>query len=385
MIPGDLAARLKLLTQSFVQPLTAVHEVPADLPPFSEGQRFTARIESPLPDGSYRAVVAGRTMTLSLPQAASAGDTLDLVVIGRNARSIVAARAEPGLPAAPAEATLSQAGRLIGAALATSGEAAPAAAQAKAPLLPQPGIDPGTLAPTLAKALAESGVFYEAHQARWVSGRLPIAALLREPQNMQNASAPAPPAAGAPSAPPQAVIHGHTAAPAPAPAPSATSAAAMTPAQATPDEGGARAHAGADSRYLAMATQSDAQAGARLPEDLVPLVRQQLDALAHQPVLWRGELWPGQALEWEIEEQAHRAPGEDGQATAWTTSLRVTLPNIGRVAARIALAGDHASIRLEAAEAAGASALAAAGGELTGALSAAGMTLDALQVQHDAG
>ena len=38
------------------------------------------------------------------------------------------------------------------------------------------------LAPVLKQALTQSGVFYEAHQARWVAGQLPTEALRQEPQ-----------------------------------------------------------------------------------------------------------------------------------------------------------------------------------------------------------
>jgi hypothetical protein len=38
------------------------------------------------------------------------------------------------------------------------------------------------LAPVLKQAVTQSGLFYEAHQARWVAGDLPTEALRQEPQ-----------------------------------------------------------------------------------------------------------------------------------------------------------------------------------------------------------
>ncbi|MBZ0131676.1 MAG: flagellar hook-length control protein FliK, partial [Rhodocyclaceae bacterium] len=90
MIPSDLAARLRVLTESIVNPVSPIRGVNADLPELPVGQRFTARIESALPDGTFRALVAGRSLTLALPQQAKAGDTLDLVVTARTPRLIIA-------------------------------------------------------------------------------------------------------------------------------------------------------------------------------------------------------------------------------------------------------------------------------------------------------
>ncbi|MCK7498329.1 MAG: hypothetical protein MZW92_52610 [Comamonadaceae bacterium] len=66
------------MMEAAVQPLSVVRELPSDLPPYSPGQRFSANIQSVLPDGTFRAIVAGRTVTLSLPQSAMAGDALEL-------------------------------------------------------------------------------------------------------------------------------------------------------------------------------------------------------------------------------------------------------------------------------------------------------------------
>ena len=93
MIPTDLAARLRILTESLVNPVSPVHEISADLPELPVGQRFTARIESALPDGTFRALVAGRSLTLALPQSAKPGDALELVVTASTPRLIVAEEA----------------------------------------------------------------------------------------------------------------------------------------------------------------------------------------------------------------------------------------------------------------------------------------------------
>jgi hypothetical protein len=152
------------------------------------------------------------------------------------------------------------------------------------------------------------------------------------------------------------------------------------PAAAAP-----RAEADGETRYIAVAAQRDAAGTVKLPEDLVPVVRQQLDTLTSQQLLWRGELWPGQPLDWEIEEHAQRARSEDPHAPSWTSELRLSLPRLGSIKACLGLAGNRIVIRLAAADLASAHALSAASDELSAALDASGIGVDALQVRHDAG
>ena len=39
-----------------------------------------------------------------------------------------------------------------------------------------------------------------------------------------------------------------------------------------------------------------------IPKRLMPVVHQQLDALATQQYVWQGQAWPGQPIEWVIED-----------------------------------------------------------------------------------
>ena len=97
MIPSDLAARLRTLTEaSFfeteppVPGLQRAREIQARLPELVPGQRFLATLQRTLPDGSFRAVVAGQQMTLALDGSAKAGDTLELEVTQLTPRTVFA-------------------------------------------------------------------------------------------------------------------------------------------------------------------------------------------------------------------------------------------------------------------------------------------------------
>lgn len=353
MIPSDLAARLRLLTESIVNPIAPVREIPADLPELAVGQRFTARVESTLPDGTFRALVAGRSLTLALPQPAGPGDTLDLVVAGRTPRLIVAESAEaaPARPSpAPQLPTLSRAGQIIGTLLAGEDHAPrPATIAGADPLLAGPPRQAALLAPALQQAIAGSGLFYEAHQALWVAGRYPAEALAREPQARHAVSRRAPDAVTA--GPP---------------------AEAVPATESTP---------GAEPRP---APGAAAAAPAGLPAELQSLVQQQLDTAATQHIVWRGELWPGQTLHWEIEaEERHGEDAADAPAEHWTTTLRLTLPVLGEVGVVLGLSPAKVSLAMTA-PADGAETLKRGLDDLAAAFAAAGLPpLSAGVESHD--
>ena len=73
-----------------------------------------------------------------------------------------------------------------------------------------------------------------------------------------------------------------------------------------------------------------------------PIVQQQLEALASQTFSWMGQVWPGQEMRWEIEEDAPRqSPSDEDSAANWRTSLRLTLPRLGGIDAQIRLQGEQ--------------------------------------------
>ncbi|MBP6802205.1 MAG: flagellar hook-length control protein FliK, partial [Zoogloea sp.] len=206
MIPGDLAARLRMLTEaSFfsgepnVAPLARVKAITDQLPAFTPGQRVIANLQTAYPGNTYQARIGGRDVTLALPQAANAGDTLELVVSHVTPRAVFATLAQPTTSTGTAAATpaLSQTGRLISFLLTGQPAAQTAALNGGQPMLaaaPQGPGDSALLASRLSTALEQSGLFYESHQARWLAGKLDTAALMQEPQG-RSPTPPATPAA----------------------------------------------------------------------------------------------------------------------------------------------------------------------------------------------
>lgn len=81
------------------------------------------------------------------------------------------------------------------------------------------------------------------------------------------------------------------------------------------------------------------------------IVRQQLEVLANQLFAWRGEAWPGVPMELEVQRRQEQdgdtdeeAASEDESNTPWQTRLRVELPNLGEVEARLYI--DEKSLRM---------------------------------------
>ena len=114
------------------------------------------------------------------------------------------------------------------------------------------------------------------------------------------------------------------------------------------------------------------------------MVSLQLDTLEHQRVMWRGEVWPGQPMEWEVTEDAPDSHGPTGAEKSWQSVLRVELPSLGAVAATIRLTGQHVQVQMRAANESTAALLRSHGDKLASAMDAAGSPLDVLTVRQDA-
>jgi hypothetical protein len=120
--------------------------------------------------------------------------------------------------------------------------------------------------------------------------------------------------------------------------------------------------------------------GTSVPDVAPALVRAQLDLLETGQILWRGDLWHGQPATIEVrEEDGGRDPGA---LPAWHTRLAVTLPELGAVEARMALAGTRIHVSVVAADEARAAPLADALPELAAALTARGLDVAPIRVDH---
>lgn len=173
---------------------------------------------------------------------------------------------------------------LLGQAVDASRAPAPASATLGPTVLAEPASpSPNLLPARLAQTLRESGLFYESHLARWSKGDYPFESILNEPQ-----------------------------------------------------------------ARLGRAAMPGLAELAGMPEDAARMAARQLHMLEGGPFLWQGFAWPGQWMDWRVEARREgQAEGhEDGEPSSWDTELRLTLPRMGPVDARLSLRGHDVSLRL---------------------------------------
>ena len=365
MIPADVASRIRLANDLVSQPVASSQKLADVLSDFVPGQRVMATIQALLPNGTYRAMIAQRDITLALPFAAKAGDSLELEIVESNGKLAlaIAAGARPATTEADDNTSvatrLTTTGRLIADLLAGMDKEGgrrpqPAPLNNAQPVVTQFPENSADLVPALKTALARSGMFYEAHQARWVQGKMPVETLLQEPQGRLSPAAHA--------------VQSGVDTPPPSQTQASSSSAASQNQNATSPA----------------ASAVRVSMGQVIAPDLTPLVQQQLEALATQTYVWQGQIWPGQNMNWEIiEEESSRQGQEENTATRWTTRLKLQLPTLGGVEATLRLAGGQnveISLRTETPETR--QKLSAANQPLRRQFEAVGIHLQALSVAH---
>ena len=116
---------------------------------------------------------------------------------------------------------------------------------------------------------------------------------------------------------------------------------------------------------------------------LLPL---QLDSLEQQRFAWKGEVWPGQAMQWElVQDDPSQQPGKPGAQAppTWHSVLQLELPRLGRISASIRLQGEHAQLQMQVHSAQAATELKAQTALLSEAMAASGTALEAMTVHSD--
>lgn len=367
MIPADVASRLQVTSDAALRPVAATQEISDKLAGLVAGQKVLAEVQALLPNGTYRALINQRNITLALPFSAKAGDSLELQVTETDGKLAFAVLSRPGGEEKPAaesvSTTLSRTGQLISTLYSGTQEAKgkAAALPLTTPVAPAPPQSAEELVPLLKQAIGQSGMFYESHQAEWVEGRLPRTALLQEPQG--KLSSPSAFAAD-PSPNRLALQQGSQTVSDPITAvrPGSETAASNT--------------ADAAKSIVTQPSQSPT-----IAPQLQSLVQQQLEAMATQNFVWQGPVWPGQDMRWEIDENATQGPQEDETAPQWTTRLRMTLPRLGEIDARIQLRGNQITIAMSAGDDETRQRMRIDGESLRNQLDAAGLTLTSMGIE----
>jgi hypothetical protein len=246
-------------------------------------------------------------------------------------------------PQSSTTTSFSAAARLIGDLLQRF-PAPPAVITPASPLLAEAPAGPqvaARIAGQLQQSIQSSGLFYEAHVARWTRGELPLEVLQREPQMRAASISPQPSA-----------LQGVSMAQEPAAAPG--SAVVYEPAPALPGE----RPAPAEQRVEAVDQEAVAgePEGDTVGETQLPLLRQQLELLAAPQLRWEGNVWAGVFMALVIQPPAaeplvddggeREGEGAPGQG-AWQVRLALRLDGHGELEVAISLQGERLALTLQ--------------------------------------
>lgn len=304
MIHNDIQNQLQLLIKTSAPPLIEVAEHAMGTPQWTAGEKIPAYVLASLPNGRFQVQVGDQTLDLNLPHSTQPGETLELTYVSNTPRLTFAMARDVASPLpANTGVSLSDAAKFIGNLLQTASSKPTQAALTGRILTPLVLTAAPAATPAFAQALrasvAQSGLFYEAHQVQWLNGERSLTSLRQEPQGQlaplqqQGLSQQRPGTVALSEASPSALV------------------------------------AGSGDRLLV-------EAGVH-PQS-VPLVQQQLQALDTRQVTWQGEVWPGQAMHWAIEEELPRQGGqgqEEDVSPTWHTRLNLQLPTLGGVSAKL--------------------------------------------------
>jgi hypothetical protein len=183
----------------------------------------------------------------------------------------------------------------------------------------------------LQKAISQSGLFYESHQAQWIHGKNTLENLQQEPQGKLLMLT----------------------------APEVTTSKVTLTASTSPE----------------MPVHSQA----------IPFVQQQLTTLETGHLFWRGEIWQGQIMDWDIYEAPVHDEKERTQpdkAEHWNTQIRLSMPQLGDITATIALNAQGVNIKLNTLQSATAELLKNNQSPLTTGMHNAGLKIRALEIKH---
>lgn len=370
MINNDVLSQLQFLIKTSAPPLLEVSQQELEMPQLVPGQKVPAHVVANLPNGRFQVLIADKALDMNLPKNTQPGDTIDLVFVTSQPRLTFVLAKDLGavVNSAKPQVSLSETARFLGGLLEKAAQPGAQKGEASAVVHTTPllaGAPPANsldFAQALRGALSRSGLFYESHQAQWVTGQRPLSDLLHEPQGRLSSPAAFLSQADALKQQSTGQVQG-SAGPRSAELPRGESAllarlgGASIPMQVPVSNPGAQAAEATALQSSATQLQNDGQSLVRaaLPDqpahpETLPIVRQQLETLDSRQVMWQGQVWPGQTMDWRIEEREAHEQGGEMVLPEWQTSLRLVLPQLGEVAAKLTLHPQGVRIQLNAAE-----------------------------------
>ena len=324
MLPANLISALQALSNSGKSQNTPLNNTPSQVAKLEPGQQFQASVVEKISEAMFKVQVAGQTLQMRLPGNIQIGDTIRLQVISTQPRITFSMVASTNPLSTPEQ--IGSAARML---------SNLAERPLERPIIQQLGnkavwqaeqANPDTrlLAGALRESLGKSGLFYESHQAQWIRGERSTNQLLEEPQNVLTGKSLPPSASNQQAAP------------------------SFPGFQKTQEPlRGTDMPAFDSGSKQAASTSSDV--ALPVAKELLHLVQQQLHTLENHHLVWLGQIWPGQQMQWEIQgEPEHQARQQDERQ--WSTEIELALPRLGDVHARLVFAESGLRLTLHAAD-----------------------------------
>jgi hypothetical protein len=315
LLPADLAKLLQTVLKDNRLTLLVSLTPQGKSEVFIPGQQLKGEVLTPLGGGRFAVQVAGQTHEFAMPRGIRQGDVVSLSFIS-NEPQLTFLMARPGQPGS---ARVSDTSRWLSGFLGEASAKMPVEATRGmlGVLLARPATDATWLTQALHQGLRDSGLFYESHLARWFGGTYPLEGVVREPQGrLSPRLTPTAEAVAAPLA--EELVQAGT-----------TGAARELLEEVFKKAGIGKGHEGlADPRTL-------------------PVVSEQLTTLQQGQLVLRGELFPGQPMEWTV---AEREPEQqaDQRERCWQTSIAIHLPHLGPLKAQLSLEGTSVAVKITA-------------------------------------
>lgn len=313
MLPANLSNALKVLARTDKPLITSTTVTAGKL---AVGQEVQGTVGTQLKSGAYNVAVAGETVQMRLPAGIRAGELINLRVVTLSPQ-LTLSLLSTSAPLSTRE-QIGATARLLADLAELPGKRAPLQQLDGTAVWPSHDTAPDSkqLATALRDALANSGLFYESHQAEWVQGARNTAQLLVEPQNRL---------------------------------------LDLLPKSVNPQPGDAAPLTAERSDAAQPAIDQSAVAKSSAPtlvaKELLPLVQQQLHAMETHQLSWVGQVWPEQQMQWEIQGEEPHARHQNEEERRWRTELELALPKLGDVHAKLAFSAQGLELRLQAADA----------------------------------
>jgi hypothetical protein len=306
MLPANLISSLQALART-AKPLIVAENNPAPVSKteraapakLEAGQRIQATIQELVSPGLFKVQVAGQSVQMRLPGQLQVGNLLALKVESTSPKLTFSffASSQP----ISTQEQISSSSRLLANLADLPMTRTLIETSTGKPVLQTSGasLDSKELAVALRDTLANSGLFYESHQAQWVRGERSTTQLLIEPQNqLTNPSADQP-----------------------------------------------------SDKIATQATAATTDTTLPIAKELIPLVQQQLHALETHQITWTGQIWPGQQMQWEIQGEPDHHLSAATDERQWSTEMELALPKLGDVHARLVFSQSGLKLNLQAADA----------------------------------